>query len=127
MKKPKKVTKAVIQKRYKKAQKRILKQTLEAWRQKVIARDLGTCQVCLKVLSNQPKNVHHIISLQSVKRKYPILLSDVQNGILLCSFCHKFAPNSPHQSGFEFTMFLMKHKPEQYFYLLEFLKYNQKP
>jgi predicted HNH restriction endonuclease len=66
-------------------------------------------------------NVHHIISLQNVKRKYPDLLQDIQNGILLCAFCHKFSPESPHQSALEWILWLQENKPEQYEYLKNYL------
>jgi hypothetical protein len=46
----------------------------------------------------------------------------MNNGILLCSYCHKFAPDSPHQGSLEFILWLMKNKKEQYDYLMEKLE-----
>jgi len=122
MSKPKKLTKAYLKKKEKRLNKRVFKEKLKLWRDKVIQRDKGYCQICNKPLLTQPKNVHHIISLSSVKRKYPDLLENIDNGILLCSYDHKFAPNSPHQSGVEFGLWLQEHKPEQYNNLITILK-----
>lgn len=123
MKKKKKshFTKSYLEKKEKRRLKREFKKELEAWKQDVINRDDYHCQKCKKFLLTQQKHVHHIISLQSVKRKYSELLEDVNNGILLCSYCHKFAPDSAHQGGFEFILWLEKNKPEQYYYLKHFL------
>ena len=122
--KKKKITKAVLQKREKRLLKRELKNKLEKWKLAVVERDRGLCQKCLKSLPERKnQNVHHIISFQSIKRKFPQLLEDIMNGILLCSFCHKWANDSPHQGGFEFTFWLENNKPAQYLYLKDFLSH----
>lgn len=115
----KKITKAILKKREKNKQKREFKEKLEEWKQAVIKRDKHTCQKCRKrILSRRKQHTHHIISLQNVKRKYPELLTDINNGILLCGYCHKFAPDSCHQGGFEFTLWLKKNKYKQFRYLV---------
>lgn len=115
MKKP---TKALLKKRAKREAKRQFKQDLETWKNAVIIRDMGLCQFCLKELPiRKQQHPHHIISLQSVKRKHIALLKDINNGILLCGYCHKFAPYSPHQGGFEFVLWLKENKIWQYNYL----------
>jgi len=120
--KKKKITKAILKKREKRFMKRQLKDALEKWKIGVITRDNNTCQRCLKDMTNFNKHVHHIIAFQAVKRKYPELYLDINNGILLCGQCHKFNSNSPHQGGFEFVLWLEKNKPEQYVYLKEFIE-----
>lgn len=117
----KKITKAALLKREKRLRKREFNEKLKAWKLKVIERDNETCQRCGKDLSNFNKHVHHIISLQAVKRKYPSLLEDINNGILLCGQCHKLNMDSPHQGGFEFTFWLEMNKCGQYDYLRKFL------
>lgn len=124
VRKKKKITKAILKKREKRALKREFKSKLEKWKIICINRDKSRCQMCNRDLLNERKNVHHIIALQAVKRKYPILLEDTMNGILLCSFCHKYAPDSPHQGSFEFVLFLERTRPEQYNYLKIYLTEN---
>lgn len=112
----------------KRENKREFKEKLNKWKDKVIIRDKVTCQKCgkrLGILKNT-KRPHHIISLQNVKRKYSELLTDINNGILLCQFCHKWAPNSAHQGGFEFYNWFKNKFPERYEYLLSQLKDDTK-
>jgi 5-methylcytosine-specific restriction endonuclease McrA len=115
--KKKKITKALLKKKEKRLLKRKNKELLNQWKADIIARDNNTCQRCLKNMTGFNKHVHHIISLQAVKRKYPELYTNINNGILLCGQCHKFNYDSPHQGGFEFTLWLEKNKPGQYRYL----------
>jgi hypothetical protein len=102
---------------------------LKIWKLSIISRDKGICQKCNRDLSIPRENgklplkhPHHIISFNSVKKYLPQLVFDTKNGILLCARCHKDSPNSAHQSPLEFTLWLMKNKPEQYNYLVGFLK-----
>jgi hypothetical protein len=126
MPKTKKITKAILKKREKKLKKREFREKLEKWKLAIIERDTKHCQKCGKMLiARRKQHPHHIISLQQVKRKYPELLEDLMNGILLCGYCHKFSPDSPHQGGFEFTMWLMVNKPAQYNYLRDFIMYKK--
>lgn len=113
----KKLTKKEIRRKEKKRLKKGFKEKLEKWKEDVILRDICECQKCGRNLTNQQKHPHHIISFQSIKRKYPLLLEDLNNGILLCAYCHKWAPDSPHQGGFEFSLWLKINKPKQYEYL----------
>jgi hypothetical protein len=122
-KKKKKLTKAVIKKREKRLAKRKFKEKIEKWKLAVIERDTKHCQKCGKMLiARRKQNPHHIISLQAVKRKYPELLENLMNGVLLCGYCHKFSPDSPHQGSMEFIFWFEKNKPEQYNYLKAFLE-----
>ena len=115
-------TKALLKKREKRKLKKEFKSKLSKCKNKIIERDNYHCQKCNKDLSSQMKHVHHIVSLQSVKRMHPELLEDTLNGILLCSYCHKFAPDSPHQGGFEFVEFFKNKFPDRYEYLINKLK-----
>jgi 5-methylcytosine-specific restriction endonuclease McrA len=118
MKKQKKITKAKLRKLERRKAKKEFKAKLQAWKYKIIDRDKFKCQKCNNLLLLSNKHVHHIISLQAVKRKYPELLEDINNGVLLCGYCHKFAPDSAHQGSFEFVNWLKVNKPVQYEYLL---------
>lgn len=55
------------------------------FRSKVLKRDNFTCQMCKKKGKKVRLNVHHIIKWSSVAS----LRFDVDNGITLCSGCHK--------------------------------------
>jgi 5-methylcytosine-specific restriction endonuclease McrA len=127
MKKKKKITKKILEKREKKRLKRELHKKLELWKERVIQRDNVSCQKCGKLLVGQLKHVHHIISFQNVMRKYPEILEDDNNGILLCSYCHRLAPDSFHQGGFEACVWLRENKLEQFEYLLNIIILKRKP
>lgn len=120
-------TKKQLLKKQKQLEKKDLKLKLEKWKESIIIRDAVICQKCGKFLgiikNNTNKHVHHIISLQAVMRKYPELLEDVNNGILLCPWCHKFASDSPHQGALEFILFFKNKFPIRYEYLIERLKF----
>jgi len=114
----KKITKKILKKREKRLAKRLFKEKLEIWKEKIIIRDEYKCQKCKHVLIAGKRHVHHIIALQAVKRNYPELLEDINNGILLCGYCHKFSPSSPHQGGFAWCEWFKYTKKEQYEYLV---------
>lgn len=67
------------------------------------------------------KHPHHIITEYAVRHKYPELIDDLKNGILLCSGCHDMFSDSAHQGALEFILWLEKSKPEQYLYLKNYL------
>lgn len=118
----KKITKKILKKRENKLKKRNIKNSIKEWKLQVIERDNWTCQKCLNKLESRKQcQPHHIISLLGVKRNYPQLLKDINNGILLCYFCHKASPSSPHQGALEFILWLEKNKPEQYKYLKDII------
>lgn len=118
----KKLTAKQIKRKEKLIKKKEFLNTLFIWKQQIFERDGNRCQKCeLPIIKNRNKHAHHIIALQAVMRKYQNLLSNINNGILLCPYCHKFASHSPHQGGFEFTLWLEKNKPEQYNYLKKYL------
>lgn len=53
------------------------------WRKKVYTRDYWTCQICGR--KNMGINAHHLMGYN----KYPKLRFKIDNGITLCSDCHK--------------------------------------
>lgn len=70
------------------------------------------------------KHPHHLVSECAVRFNYPELINDLKNGILLCSRCHKLAPDSAHEGALEFILWLEKNKPEQYLYLKNYLTHK---
>jgi len=70
------------------------------WRSDVLTRDKFTCQECF---SKEKLETHHILSLTSIIREYKIetikdaykneKLFDINNGLTLCSECHKKTDN----------------------------------
>lgn len=65
------------------------------------------------------KHPHHIVSEKAVRNKYPELIDDLMNGILLCAGCHKLFSDSAHEGALEFILWLQINKPQQYAYLVE--------
>ena len=91
------------------------------WRSDIYQRDNNICMCCNKDLScvnPHNKQAHHILD----KKNYKELMLDLNNGVLLCYYCHKMSPLSPHMSSLAFVEVLKVKKPYQYEYLLEFLK-----
>jgi hypothetical protein len=109
--------------REKRRVKRELRDRIENWKLKVIERDNWTCQrTGKKLLTRKNCHPHHIISLNSVLKKYPSLIDDLNNGILLGYYAHKAAPFSAHQSGLEFSLWFKEKFPERYEYLANKIK-----
>ena len=82
--------------------------------------------MCGKKLERRKQcHPHHIISELRVKRNFKDLISDMNNGILLCYYCHKASPGSAHQGPLEFFIWFKKNKKRQYDYLVNYLN-NQK-
>jgi hypothetical protein len=126
-----KQTKGYLKDQTKQKEKSEFNQKIKLWGKAVILRDNCFCQKCGKNLNElnikgkpRRKHPHHIISLESVKEKYPGLLEDINNGVLLCYKCHKSSPDSAHQGGFEFVNWLKEEKYEQYEYLMSYLGYE---
>jgi hypothetical protein len=63
-------------------QKMYREDAAKEWFKKIYARDGNACRLCRSTIE---KEVHHILPV----RKYPLLILDVGNGILLCGKCHK--------------------------------------
>ena len=77
--------------------------------------DLKQLNVKGKELSKHP---HHIIPNTKKRKEYFAMRSDINNGILLCSYCHQTGPNSAHKNSLYFVHWLQKNRNEQYLYLL---------
>lgn len=97
-----------------KSKKWIARENLRIWREQVLKRDKGICQICKK--KPNKIHVHHIIPKQVKELKY-----DVMNGIALDFNCHKVGKNAAHQNSLFFSSWLKKNKPEQYKYLMRFI------
>ncbi len=102
-----------------KSKKWIDREALKKWREEVLKRDHGMCQVC----GNKPNkaHVHHIIPRQVKELRY-----DVMNGITLDFNHHKVGVLSPHLNALWFSSWLKKNKPEQYNYLTRKLREIEK-
>ena len=117
----KKIKKSVLRKREKRKLKREAKSKLREWVKKIKERDNYSCQVCGKdVKYGAPQNcqAHHILD----KKNYPELRTDVNNGITLCYRDHKVSKFAPHLNALSFIVWLIRHKPSQYFYLKNYLE-----
>lgn len=72
------------------------------------------CEVCLtEGVHKEGNNPHHIVS-----RRYLNLRHDLRNGCLLCSYHHTFGRQSAHQDPFWFREWLLKHRKEDFEYLM---------
>ena len=117
--KKKRISKALLQKREKRKEKREFK---EAWleaRRKCLERDNYECQICGNRLDREKLRgmaIHHIIP-----RQYRELFLELDNLITLCSRCHRWGKDSPHQNALWFAEWLRKNKQEQYNHLRDFL------
>jgi hypothetical protein len=116
----KELTKKQILKKEKRQLKRILKSRLEFFKYIVIKRDNDTCQMCnKKLIENKSKHVHHILPNT---KKYFQLRDNPMNGVLLCPYCHRFSPMSPHQNSLYFGYWLKRHNRPQYDFLVSQLE-----
>lgn len=118
--KKKRPTKAILKKREKRKAKREFREAWQKARKECLERDNYECQVCRhKFDKTKPGGtaVHHIIPKQ-----YKELFLDLNNMITLCSRCHHWSKDSPHQNALWFAEWLKKNKPEQYNHLRGFLE-----
>lgn len=73
----------------------------------------GSCAVCGS--SEKKLEAHHLISRAVVNTRH-----DPRNGILLCSWHHKYCPQiSPHAGPIGFSRWLEENNPEQYEFVLK--------
>lgn len=95
-------------------ERREINKAFKEWSILVRQRD-KVCQICR---TDKFLNAHHIIPRENKNFRF-----DISNGITLCVKHHKFSlENSPHRNPFVFYLWLSKHKPEQYKYLVEMYK-----
>jgi len=73
--------------------KPLIPKTYLDWQQKVLARDLFTCQICGKNHHQVQLEAHHIKPYY----KNPKLRLDINNGKTLCNTCHK----EQHRKGWK--------------------------
>lgn len=97
-----------------KSKKWIARENLRKWREEVLKRDKGLCQICKKKPNRA--HVHHIIPREVKELRY-----DVMNGIVLDFNHHKVGKESAHQNALFFASWLRKNKPNQYKYLMKYI------
>ena len=113
MKKKKKITKATLKKRERRAKRKADRILWNSCREQVKIIQDNKCFLCSKEVIGMKAHVHHIIS-----REFKILKYDIKNLILLCPYCHKFGPFSVHKTSIWFSETLRLKDPERYEYLL---------
>jgi len=84
------------------------KLALKCWKEQVKA----LYPKCVMCGSTKRLNAHHLLSYRLYK-KYRY---DINNGLSLCSGCHKFRKGSPHQDPLIFADWLNKNYPLIYNY-----------
>ena len=99
---------------------KLKKKAYKLWTLKV--REIGVCELCgkkYKELNEKGKptilQAHHIMD----RYFYHRLSWDLQNGICLCSICHKFSAKSAHRGSIKFSEWFRNKYPEKYKYLLQ--------
>ena len=115
-------TKGYLEKKDKKEKKRFNKALWRETRLKVLERDDWTCQGCGKDLRKTKPGavaIHHIIP-----RQYKELFFNENNLITLCSSCHHWSKNSPHQNALCFNHFLQENFFERWDYLMSYMDYE---
>ena len=121
MKKPKKITKAQIQKKERRLLRKEKKAQWEAVRQLVKDAQNNKCYMCNKEICGMSSHVHHIID-----RRFKEMFFELNNLILLCPTCHKFGKLSVHNTAIYFSEILREREPERFAQLIKFLKNKEK-
>ena len=111
----KKITKAILQKREKRKNKRELKQKWNLLRKEVIELQNNKCFLCKKY--NSKLNIHHIIDRRIKETAY-----DKLNLVGSCPMCHRLSPLAVHQTSIYFSEMLRIADNERFYYLLSKLK-----
>lgn len=103
---------------------KLKRKAFRLWSLKI--RNIGKCELCGKKygeINEKGKKIilqaHHIIGRENLN-----LAWDLNNGICLCSYCHKFSKIGPHKGSIIFSEWLRKNYPEKYEYLLK--KWDEK-
>lgn len=84
----------------------------EIWRNAVLKRDDGCCQICPRDRTFKPVkrlNAHHLIPKEFTEWRW-----DVDNGMTLCVYHHKFGKFSAHKNPVWFVWWLTNNKIELY-------------
>jgi hypothetical protein len=115
----KKITKKILLKREKRRIKKENKVKLIEWRKAVLSRDNYCCAVSKKQFGNHGIHIHHILPNT---KKYEEFKYDVNNGIALSTFYHKFGPDAAHTNCLFLSEWLRQFRPNQYNYLITKLK-----
>ena len=89
------------------------KRAMELWGGIIHSRK--RCEICEILNENHGDRVeaHHLITRNAPECKF-----DPENGMLLCTWHHKFSPEiSAHKSPMQFLMFIEKFFPSKYAYM----------
>jgi len=111
----------VAKKKSKKSKKTETRELDLIWKTKVKERDNHRCQVCGKKLEPKSCHAHHLLP-KHLKGKKTGLRWDIDNGITLCPYHHKFGPYAAHQNAIWFYGWLNEHKPKELKYCIQKLK-----
>ena len=109
------------ERKIKRDSRRLKREQRQIWREAIIKRDNNKCQLCRKDLSScNPiaRQVHHLLD----KRNFKELITNIDNGILLCYRCHRVGKYSAHMNAVFFSNWLKKNKPHQYNFVMSYLK-----
>lgn len=87
------------------------KKLLLDWKIKIKNKDNFTCQLCGKY--NPMNHPHHILPRHIKQTRY-----DLNNGIVLCFYCHTRSPFAAHQNALFFADWLRTNRKWQYDYLM---------
>lgn len=115
----KKVTKAILKKREKRAIKRLEREKWLKLREEVKVRQNNKCYYpnCTFDISGKNSHIHHIVSRQFKELKY-----DPENLVLLCTRHHIFDKLAVHETSIYFSELLRTLEPSRYQYLLSRIK-----
>lgn len=104
----------LTKKKLKKLEKRARNLKDKEWANAVKERDGNKCVICGRT---DRINCHHIISREDKNFRW-----DLDNGIVLCNFHHKFSLDGPHRNAFVFFGWMRENRAKQLNSLIS--KYN---
>ena len=81
--------------------KKLKREVKILWRKCVLAKFGSKCIVCN---ATKLPNCHHLIS----ERSFPVMRYDIDNGVVLCPFHHKFNKFSAHKNSLWFCELILK-------------------
>jgi hypothetical protein len=92
-----------------KQRRKEIKQKDKAWQEEVKDRDNHRCIINNNCGESTVLNIHHLIP-----RENKLFRHDLDNGIVLCQFHHKFSLEcSPHRNPLVFYKWMLENRKEQ--------------